>query len=222
MIMRITLKEAIRRVHEVKTLADIQTLFKDLFGLSDAQLMGAECIPGLPDPDAPVELTQAAKMANPDYGKGEGYARNCQKCAIAYILLRRGINVTSMPNPYPDRSGTSRRPTLNGSECFHNVKIYGRNHIGGLLNKKDLLTSLYRLPNDAIVVVFWVQANRHGGHVICCEKVNGELKFIDPQSGFVGPEALGAATRENGYCWYRVDGCELNPDFEWEEVVKND
>ncbi len=66
MALRISLREALKRVKAARTLADIEALFMDAFGLSEAQILGAGKIEGLPDADAPVELAEAAKMANPE------------------------------------------------------------------------------------------------------------------------------------------------------------
>lgn len=214
-----TLKEVFSRVLETKTFADIKSLFNEVFGLSDAQLTGACHIPGLPDEEAPVELTQAAKMANPKYDEGGGYANNCQRCAPAYELLRRGFKVSALPNN-ADNTGTSKRQYMNGSECFIGAVIHGYRYDESLpIDKPALKRALNLLPNGARVAIFWVNPDASRGHVIVAEKANGQLNFLDPQSGKIGPHTLGEASRENGYYWYRTDNLELDEHFEWHEIV---
>lgn len=219
----ITIKETLSLVLKAKTLADIKSLFQDAFGLSEAQLMGAYHIIGLPDAEAPVELTEAAKMANPKFQEGGGYARNCQRCAPVFELLRRGIICQACPNPNNDRSGTEKRLRMNGSECFINAEIHGLDFDSNTpIHRQQLLRYLNLQPNGYRACVYWVTPDGRHAHIIVCEKIMGELKFADPQTGEVGTHVLGHASRENGYYWYRTDNLELNPDFEWEEVVTYD
>lgn len=223
MTKRITLKQAIQSVLSAKTFSEVKNVFKDVFGLTEAQIMGRQQIPGLPEPEAPVELTQAAKMVNPKFNKGGGYARNCQRCAPVYDLLRRGILCQACSNPFNDRSGTSKRLSMNGSECYIGAEIHGLDYDRETpIRKKHLIRSLHLLPNGFRANIFWVTPDNKHAHIIVCEKVNGELKFIDPQTGDIGLNVLGEANLENGYYWYRVDELELNPDFEWEEVITYD
>ncbi|MFG6375667.1 MAG: hypothetical protein K1W05_07015 [Desulfovibrio sp.] len=221
MALRISLREALKRVKAARTLADIEALFMDAFGLSEAQILGAGKIEGLPDADAPVELAEAAKMANPNYDNGGGYAENCQRCAPAYELLRRGLKVMAQTNPYPNRSGTTKRFSMNGSECFIGAVIHGYRYDSAIpLERRNLIRALNLLPNGARASIFWANPDGLKGHVVVCEKVNGQLVFIDPQTGDIGNFVLGAAQKGRGYFWYRMDNLELNPHFEWDEVVE--
>lgn len=217
----ITLKEALTRVGEAKTLDDIKSLFKDAFGLLETQLMGAQKIPGLPDAEAPVELTEAAKMANPKYQKEAGYETNCQRCAFAFEALRRGIMVSAAPDPRVKGAGTSKRLFTKGSEGFIGAEIHGY-HYGAStpITRQMLIRDLNLLPNGARVGIFWIYPGVRNGHVIVAEKQDGKIIFIDPQCGEWGDKVLGEATKENGYYWYRMDNLEIDETFEWEDVVE--
>ena len=166
-------------------------------------------------------IDEEIAKVNPDYATDEGCRRNCQRCVLAYELRRRGDNVEAMPNPFADRSGTSKRPAMNGSEAFKNAKVYGINHLGGnALTEKQLERSLNILPNGARAAIFWVNPDRKSGHVIVCEKVDGNLVYIDPQSGRRGRASLKTCDLDIGYSWYRMDTLEINEAFEWNEVTK--
>lgn len=215
----ISLKEALQRVIKAKKLDDIKALFRDVFGLPEAKLQGIDGIHTLPDAEAPIAIAAAAHMANPNYAKGGGFTTNCQRCAPAYELLRRGVKVCALANN-SDGTGTSKRQFMNGSECFIGATVKGFGYDEILpINKKALLRALNLLPNGARAGIFWVTPDGSSGHVIMCEKVEGELNFIDPQSGRIGSHVLGEASRENGYYWYRTDNAALDPDFEWDEIV---
>lgn len=221
MALKISLQEAIRRVREARTLADIEALFRDAFGLSEAQIKGARGIPGLPDAEAPIELTQAAKMANPNYDKGGGYTTNCQRCVVVYELLRRGYRVFACPGPVRGPNGTSKRRGMNGSECFKNPVIHGNGYNNeSALTKKGLYDAINDLPDGARIVIFWAARSLSSGHAIVCEKVGDKPLFLDPQNGHIGDHVLGEANPGNGYYWYRTDNLELREDFEWNEVIE--
>lgn len=169
-------------------------------------------------------LDREAAKVNPDYKKDEGCncKRNCQRCALVYERRRRGENVEARPNPYLDRSGTTKRKNMNGSEAFKNAKVYGKNHLGGkAITKKELERSLNLLPDGARAAIFWINPDLESGHVIVCEKVGGNLIYIDPQTGSRGNNTLKACDPGIGYSWYRMDNLEFNGDFEWDEVMKN-
>lgn len=216
----ISLKEALRRVREAKTLADIEALFRAAFGdgcIDNEKIGNLKAVKhGLSIP-----LAQAAKLANPKWTHGSRYEGNCQRCTPTFELLRRGYMGTAAPNTLPHANGTSKHPFMNGSECFKDAKIcgyhYDRNEPIG---RETLLKELNLLPNGARVGIFWIDVGAKNGHSIVCEKVNGQLIFVDPQSGIIGRQVLRAATKENGYYWYRMDNLEINEDFEWDEIVQ--
>lgn len=184
---------------------------------------GVEGLPPLQGAKSLLQtLDQEAAKVNPDYATDEGCKRNCQRCILAYERRRRGDNVEAMPNPYPDRSGTSKHPGMNGSEAFKSAKVYGQYHLGGkAINKKELERSLNLLPDGARAAIFWVNPDRKSGHVIVCEKVAGNLVYIDPQTGVRGKNVLMPCYEPNGYSWYRMDNLEFDEAFEWNEVTKN-
>ncbi len=87
-------------------------------------------------------------------------------------------------------------------------------------------TNLNALPDGARVGIIWWWAGyrtRHvPGHTIVCEKVNGKLVFMDPQTGEIGDKTLGKAKKNLGYSWYRMDDLELNPDMDWPQIARKE
>lgn len=195
------------------------------------KVRGASPVPApLPDPiekmlgvkkGAPIERADAVANANPDYQKGTGYQMNCQRCVPTFELRRRGYPVEAMPNWNTKTNGTSKRRSMNGSECFKNADVKGIWGRKPPLTKAALLKELKALPDGARVGIIWAWPGRNaGGHTIACEKVNGALVFIDPQTGRIGDAVLGNARRNLGYSYYRMDNLDLQDNFEWDEIVR--
>lgn len=139
---------------------------------------------------------------------------------VAYELLRRGYLVSAAANPHSFKSGTSRRRTFNGSECFQGAVIHGTGRDSAFpLSRDGLLKALRMLPNGARASVFWISRFANEGHIIVCEKVQGQIFFIDPQTGQIGNHTLKDANRSTGYFWYRTDNLFLDGGFEWDEIV---
>ena len=169
-----------------------------------------------------AKIDEEAAKVNPDYATDPACQRNCQRCVLAYELRRRGCNVEATPNSNPDWNGTSRRLIMNGSEAFIKAQVYGKDRLGGkTLTKKDLERSLNLLPDGARAAIFWRNPSAKSGHIIVCEKVDGNLQFIDPQTGTRGRKNLRVCDPLIGYYWYRMDNLQINRNFEWNEVVKN-
>ncbi len=93
-----------------------------------------------------------------------------------------------------------------------------------VLNKAALLKDLNALPDGARVGIIWAWPGRGPlrGHTIVCEKVNGKLIFMDPQTGEIGDKTLGKARKTHGYSWYRMDDLELNPDMDWSQIARKE
>ncbi|MDR1659118.1 MAG: hypothetical protein LBR94_02095 [Desulfovibrio sp.] len=72
------------------------------------------------------------------------------------------------------------------------------------------------LPDDARVGVF-VQWSKTSAHTFICEKVNGSLRFVDPQTGKACPEYL---TRGKKFGYYRMDTLTLQEHADWKTTIK--
>lgn len=156
---------------------------------------------------APVPMAQAAKLANPNYARNTPYAVNCQRCVPTYELLRRGYMVEALPKP------ATGNTIINSMGAFKNPAVRGKrwNSNHPLLDKKALVNELMALPDGARAGIGWGWPGG-GGHTIACEKVNGQLVFVDPQIGLIGPSALGNANSA-GYSWFRMDNLDIKPNL---------
>lgn len=112
---------------------------------------------------------------------------------------------------------------LYGYECFESPQVKGVWGRQPILNKADLLKDLKDLPDGARVGIIWAWPGKNtGGHTTVCEKVNGKLVFMDPQTGKIGDETLGKAHRSFGYSWYRMDDRNLNQHMDWTQVASKE
>lgn len=127
------------------------------------------------------------KMTNPNYEQGNEYQINCQRCITAYEARRRGIDVEALPNYGGDGFGVMMR--IDGSlnpngwtSAYKNPKpVYcGAKDGPGTGQKAVSQMEKWGDGARAIVRVQW-QGGR-SGHVFIAENVNGEIRFIDPQT----------------------------------------
>lgn len=169
----------------------------------------------------PMDYREAAEKANPNFHVDTAYQINCQRCVPVYELRRRGYPVTAMPkrNQYDGKANAC----LYGYECFDSPQVKGVWGRHPVLNKTDLLKALKDLPDGARVGIIWAWPGKsRSGHTTVCEKINGKLVFMDPQTGKIGDETLGKAHRSFGYSWYRMDDLELNQDMDWAQVASKE
>lgn len=169
----------------------------------------------------PIEYKKAAEKANPKFQMDREYQINCQRCVPVYELRRRGYPVMAMPrrNQYDGKANAC----LYGYESFESPQVKGVWGRQPILNKADLLKDLKDLPDGARVGIIWAWPGKNtGGHTTVCEKVNGKLVFMDPQTGKIGDETLGKAHRSFGYSWYRMDDRNLNQHMDWTQVASKE
>lgn len=211
--LRISLKEAYRRIREAKTLADIEVLFRDAFGdgvfavdeSEEAEAFRAVLGVGQ---DYPIFLTKAAKGTNPHFMQGGAYTKNCQRCIAVFEMRRRGYAVIALPKIWP----AIQDGIYSSQNCFKDPIIKGRR--GGrsqpVLDRDALLHQLQLLPNGARAAICWTRPGAgRKGHTVACEKQNGVIIFVDPQSGNMGNSILGEAD-SNGYSFFRMDNLDFN------------
>jgi hypothetical protein len=162
-------------------------------------------------PGPPLDIPEATSGANPNFHKGEEYQINCQRCVHAYELRRRGYNVEAQPVKNGIVGSVKQ-----GDECFDGARISGWPDDLKGLTKKKLTDKLNAMPDGARMGVF-VRWTARAGHTFVCEKENGVLRFIDPQTGKDGSNLL---TRGKKFGFYRMDNLKLLEQIDWQTVVK--
>lgn len=130
------------------------------------------------------------KATNPNYGmsKDRGdklYTHNCQRCVSAYEARRRGYDVTALPYI---KNRADDLPYTEKENGWPNVYKNGRNDLIPIISttKKNVKKKVIQQMEDwgdkarAIIKVCW---RWNSGHVFIAENRNGNIVFLDPQSG---------------------------------------
>lgn len=212
-----------RRTGRYRTLGELQNGIKakqiPVFGAPPKNEAFIEKITGASG-DVPDSITKNAKAVNPKFGQGNGYDTNCQRCVPAYELRRRGHNVEAMPNHEEKGSGTSKRLFFVGWECFIDADVKGALNYQPAVHKDRMLEDLKNLQDGARVAIIWTWRRTKISHAITCEKISGQLIFIDPQNGKTGPDVLKNGDKRIGYSYFRMDNLQLKEDFEWTEIIR--
>lgn len=127
-----------------------------------------------------ISADEAVKTINPDRDIEYGdYSENCQRCAVAFELNRRGYNVeaseTYKDDPYP--RGNNWTKAFNGGSI---ESVGGRNASkasSNLLNKMD------GWGNGSRGIVTVAYGGTNIGHAFNVEYHNGKLHYYDAQTG---------------------------------------
>jgi len=133
----------------------------------------------------PMSMKQANIGANPNYKQGDGYAINCQRCALAYALRRRGYDVVA-------RRGHNFDPIAMGSTKSGNFFHAMRNPNGGTYANNlvrfttpgdhvaDIEKEMGKWGDGAIALISFARPGG-AGHVFIAEQSHGKTIFVDPQ-----------------------------------------
>lgn len=119
------------------------------------------------------DIEADAENVNPNYDpeKNGEWENNCQSCAPAYEMRRRGYDVEA--KPFTDENEYLSR---NPEAAWDNPDVQTTEGNG----KADIEHQMQEWGDGsrAEVVAYWKEG---GGHAFCAEQVNGETKFVDPQ-----------------------------------------
>lgn len=148
------------------------------------------------------------RAANPNYNQGRQYQVNCTNCVSAYELRRRGFNVQAAP-----------LETLTGGRALSEWgKWWGLKPSDLLAGKMTVLQMKRKLlkewPEGArgAVTVVW-KGRRSGSHIFTVEKRDGELVFLDPQTGKELGDGSSYWDRAQNHVYvFRLDDLTPTPD----------
>lgn len=112
---------------------------------------------------------------NPNRDKGREWLINCQRCVPTYEMRRRGYDVTALPRM--DEFGYDHL-AYNPFDVWESPEVIRCSDSG----KKDIenIMSEWEDGSRAQIVVLWKGTN--SGHTFTAEKINGEIKYYDPQT----------------------------------------
>lgn len=165
---------------------------------------------------------------NIGYGEGREFSVNCQSCAVANELRRRGYDVTALPNlkkegniPY-ELSGKTNWAWIDPETMqTPEKKQAGGQYVSGLDIKSKTLTQLNKELNELAkeagryhIDFMWKDGK--GGHIITVDRLeNGSIRIYDPQIGRLGDWKVISKdiSLKYGVNVLRVDNLLVNTDI---------
>lgn len=157
----------------------------------------------------PMSIEKALEGANPDFNHSWGYNNNCQRCVQVYEMRRRGYPVEALPKKKRNNN------IVWGSECFDN---YGMNlrsfNCGYTFNqsKQQIFDELANAPDGARYSIYIKWNKGSSSHVFVAEKVNGMVRYIDPQSNNDNVVDYFNRGWANRYGFFRMDDKSITQD----------
>lgn len=173
-----------------------------------------------------VDAIEDAKNANPNYSKQTyEYTHNCQRCVPAWELRQRGFDVVAQPcKPFGERDALKTSPfslwdfNAFDSDVSKRVQV-DRDGTG----KEKIIEFLKASGNGSRVeiVVAW-EYDPDNGHAFAAKNIDGNIVFIDPQSGRSGQlvEEYFDRVVKGETRWLRIDNLPLAERFR-NEVIAN-
>ena len=137
---------------------------------------------------------------NPGYATNDvAFRTNCPNCVSAYEMRRRGYDVTARP------AGKNHYLNRNPQDAWINPDV--RETKGSGLD--EIVNAFEMWPDNsrAEVAITWT-GRANTGHVFVAEKVNGEIKFYDVQSGKTVSEDVFDYVETGKTKFWRIDNLD--------------
>ena len=145
-------------------------------------------------------LKEILSKCNPNYKKALCWNINCQRCVPAYEMRARGYDVTAKPKmDMTDR--LSRYPfEVWDNADIHNTKGNGMKEIEDFVNASGEGTRVQ-------VIAQWKYG---GGHTFAAEMRDGQIRFVDPQTGDDNVKSYFARVKPDTVKFCRIDNLRAN------------
>ena len=158
------------------------------------------------------------RSTNPAFKKGPEYQQNCQRCVAAYEMRRRGYDVVARPAVLDYNGKLSPKDPLykKWKSVFAGAKF--EFHTGFDGGKTSIVAQMENWGDGAVaeVRVAWKTSE---AHVFIAERVNGRVRFIDPQTGNLNCEDYFTKAQMGATMIARIDN--LEPSELIEKCIKN-
>lgn len=174
-------------------LSAIKEKIKDKVTPEQYKEVSQEYLDSLPKLSEPESMEQALSAVNP-----KGYTSNCQRCVPAYEMRRRGYDVTAADipaNPLHDDIGFGDYKKVFVGAKWTTCQGTGQEEITDYLQKSG--------DNTTVEISINMGSS---GHLFVGHKHNGQVIFVDPQTGKANAKDRFSRAVE-GYTEYaRIDG----------------
>ena len=159
--------------------------------------------------EEPLPIENAVAGANPYYSQSAEYRVNCQRCVQTYELRRRGYDVVAKPKPSANNTVTW------GSECFIPKDQIQESWKSFTLNLSQVAVKneIQNSPEGARYAIYVKWKGRgKGAHVFVAEKLNGSVKYLDPQTGRQDVEYYFQKGSPGNFGFFRMDDKNILAD----------
>lgn len=167
----------------------------------------------------PKTTDENLALVNPSYrSKKPEYRQNCQRCVPAYEMRRRGYDVIAKPAKVTENGVLSPSDELytKWNQVFKGARF---SHCMGADGGKAEIVRRMGEWDDGAVAEVMVQWKDSGAHAFVAEKVGGNIRFIDPQTGKTDCENYFTNAKTNATMIARIDN--LEPTELIEKCIKN-
>ena len=156
-----------------------------------------------------LDAAGAISGANPNYSAGGAYRINCQRCVQTYEFRRRGYDVIAKPMP------SSGNTVSWGSECFIQPGQYQASYQAFTLGQTEAAVKkeLAAAPDGARYAIYVKWKGRgSSAHVFIAEKSNGNIQYMDPQTGNMDASSYFSNGTRGRFGFFRMDDKALTTD----------
>ena len=160
---------------------------------------------------------------NPNLEKSDAYKENCQRCCPTYLLRLQGYDVIANPDGFGNDENVNY--LLRRAQHVKYVKADGSHPMAHLATKStthgkaEIEEFMKDLPDGAIVEIgcMWnpKKVSKGGGHDFIGEKVDGVVKYYDPQNGETDVSRYFDDMIEGRTTFIRIDDTKVNEDYLW-------
>lgn len=140
---------------------------------------------------------------NPNYSPDTEWSINCQRCVPTYEMRRRGYDVTAFPK-LDENDYLCRHPF----DVWKNPDVISTSGSG----HESIVEKMNEWGDGARAQVVVVWKGVPSGHTFIVENVNGEVRFIDPQTGDENCSRYFNRVEDNRTLFCRIDD-QVPSDF---------
>lgn len=167
----------------------------------------------------PNTIDDNVAATNPRYKTGGApYKQNCQRCVPAYEMRRRGYDVIAKPAVVDLDGKLSQKDPLYSrwQEVFKDTRYLHCNGADG--GKAEIIKKMSQWGDGAVAEIR-VSWSATSAHVFIAEQIDGNVRFIDPQTGNVDCEDYFTKVLSGVTMIARIDN--LEPTELIEQCIKN-
>lgn len=128
-------------------------------------------------------INENVAKTNPAFkSKHPAYRKNCQRCVATYEMRRRGYDVIAKGAVVNEEGSLSTEDPLyyKWDRIFSGTRFFRcKGEDGGM---EDIITKMGTWGDGAVAEIY-IKRSEAEAHVFIAERVNGTVRFVDPQTG---------------------------------------